>query len=263
MNILNSIPPIRYLNLDKDEGRRFYIEKQFEKYGITNFTRISADRYGVDNYKEWTFEGELNENYRLSTLLNQCQSIVDWYDENISETCIIAEDDINLDLCKYWGFDWKYFEYHLPCNWDCVQLHVVGERYIPMGLSLRTKTMHSAACYLINRTFAAKLKRMFYRDGKFKFPINYGYHLKKWDWYHYQSADFVPYNVGITYSFPLFITNSRFKSNNLGEVNQMVVNSDKLVANWWVNKSKNYEPMSLFCYTDKCQSLIQYLLSDT
>ena len=146
MTTLNSIPPIRYLNLDKNEDRRFFIENQFEKYGVTNFKRISADRYGVDKYDEWSFEGEINERPRLSTLLNQFQSIIDWYHEDSSETCIIVEDDLNLDLCKYWRFDWNYFESHLPCNWDCVQLHVVGEKYIPMGLSVRNRTLHSAAC---------------------------------------------------------------------------------------------------------------------
>ena len=92
MTTLNSIPPIRYLNLDKNEDRRFFIENQFEKYGVANFKRISADRYGVDKYDEWSFEGELNERPRLSTLLNQFQSIIDWYHEDSSETCIIAED---------------------------------------------------------------------------------------------------------------------------------------------------------------------------
>ena len=59
----------------------------------------------VDKYDEWSFEGEINERPRLSTLLNQFQSIIDWYHEDSSETCIIAEDDLNLDLCKYWRFD--------------------------------------------------------------------------------------------------------------------------------------------------------------
>lgn len=248
MTTLNSIPPVRYLNLDKNEDRRFFIEKQFEKYGVANFKRISADRYGVDKYDEWSFEGEINERPRLSTLLNQFQSIIDWYHEDSSETCIIAEDDLNLDLCKYWRFDWNYFESHLPCNWDCVQLHVVGEKYIPMGLSVRNRTLHSAACYLINRDFARKLKKIFYREGTFKFPTNYGYHYS-WPQYHYQSADFLPYNIGVTYSFPLFITNSSFKSDSLGGklINQMVIKSDKLVANWWVNRSKDYSLDDLFC----------------
>lgn len=265
MNTLKSIPPIRYLNLNKNEDRRFFIEKQFEKYGVTNFTRISADRYGLDKYHEWSFDGELNQKPRLSTLLNQFQSIVDWYDGNESETCIIAEDDLNLDLCKYWRFSWEEFELNLPCNWDCIQLHVIGEKYIPMGLSLRTKTLHSAACYMINRTFAAKLKKMFYRGGKFEFPINYGYHNGTWDSYHYQSADFLPYNIGVTYAFPLFVTNSSFKSDSMGNgrVNHMALKSDRVVARWWVNNSKNYSLENLFRVIDKCPSLILYLQSVT
>jgi len=249
MSILNSIPPIRYLNLDKNEDRRFYIENQFKKHGITDFKRISADRFGVYKFDEWNFDGELLiEKQRISCLLNQLQSVIDWYNEETSETCLIVEDDLNLDLCKYWGFDWEYFQSHLPCNWDCVQLQVVGEKYVPMGLSVRNRTLHGSACYMVNRHYAEKVIKLFYNDGVFRLPTNYGYYYAGPLRYHYQSSDWVPYNVGVTYSFPLFITNTSFVSELLiGEINKMVIKSDKLVANWWVNKSKDYSLDELFC----------------
>ncbi len=236
------IPHIFYLNLDKREDRKKYIEKQLNLLGIKNFTRISADKFSAETFNLWKNKISCkitNDIPRLSTLLNQLQTIIDWYESNSSDYCIIAEDDVNFLTAKYWPFTWEYFFSKLPCNWDCVQLHVIGEYFIPMGLSNGSKNNHSAACYLINRTFASKLKQMHYVDGKFKFYTNYGYD-QTWSEYHYQSADFVPYEVGVTYTFPLFITNSDFVSDSyINSTNFMAKKSDLVTLAWWKNLIEN------------------------
>ena len=250
MDKLKNIPHIRYINLDERVDRRNYLENEFKKYGISNYVRISANRYGPHNYEDWEkqliFEARKNKISYISILVNQLQSIIDWYDENISETCLILEDDLNFSTVKYWHFDWDYLVSRLPCNWDCVQLHIIGERYIPMGLTRRTKNNHGATCYLINRRYAKKLIDMHYVNGKFKFYNNYGYE-KNWPIYHYQSPDFVPYEIGITYSFPIFITNSTFGSDCYdGKINMMARKSDSLVLKWWREGSQKYSLDDLF-----------------
>lgn len=236
------IPHIFYLNLNQRVDKKDYIEKQFELLQIENFTRVSANRFSVNDFNSWKNKiigDPLNEIPRLSTLINQFQVIVDWYDSNTSEYCIIAEDDINFLTAKYWPFTWEHFFSRLPCNWDCVQLHVIGEHFLPMGLTKRSKNNHSAACYLINRNFASKLKEMHYIDDKFKFYNNYGYD-SLWPEYHYQSADFVPYQIGVTYTFPLFVTNSDFMSDSYkNSKNFMAEKSDQLTLEWWKNLIDN------------------------
>lgn len=230
------IPHIFYLNLDERQDKREYIEKQFQILGIKNFTRTSANRFSINTFDLWKTKilcEPSNEIARLSTLLNQFQVIIDWYDSNSSEYCIIAEDDVNFLTAKYWPFTWEYFFSKLPCNWDCVQLHVIGEYFVPMGLSDRSNNNHSAACYLINRNFASKLKQMHYIEDKFQFYDNYGYN-SSWLKYHYQSADFVPYKIGVTYTFPLFITNSDFLSDSYKNSNNfMAKKSDLVTLEWW------------------------------
>jgi hypothetical protein len=250
MDKLKNIPHIRYLNLDERVDRRDYLENEFKKYGISNYVRISANRYGPHNYEDWEkqliFEKRNNKISYISILVNQLQSIIDWYNENISETCLILEDDLNFSTVKYWPFDWDYLVSRLPCNWDCLQLHIIGERYVPMGLTRRTKNNHGATCYLINRRYAKKLIDMHYVNGKFKFYNNYGYE-KNWPIYHYQSPDFVPYEIGITYSFPIFITNSTFGSDCYdGKINMMARKSDSLVLKWWREGSQKYSLDDLF-----------------
>ena len=250
MDKLKNIPHIRYLNLDERVDRRDYLENEFKKYGISNYVRISANKYGPHNYKDWEkhliFEKRNNKISYISILVNQLQSIIDWYNENVSETCLILEDDLNFTTTKYWSFDWDYLVSRLPCNWDCVQLHIIGERYIPMGVTKRSRNNHGATCYLINRRYAKKLIDMHYVDGKFKFYNNYGYGIG-WPIYHYQSPDFVPYEVGITYSFPIFITNSTFGSDCYdGKINMMARKSDSLVLKWWREDSQKYSLDDLF-----------------
>lgn len=252
---LEGLPHIRYLNLDKREDRKIYMEEHFEKYGIIDYVRISADRYGPHNFDEWKSKltvAEYGKYVRkdnicyVSILVNQFQSIIDWYNDNISETCIIAEDDLNLDTVKFWPFDWKYFISNLPCNWDCVQLQVIGGKWIPMGLTVRSRNNHGATAYLINRRYVEKLINMHYIDNKFTFYNNYGY-SKFWPEYHYQSPDFVPFEIGITYTFPLFITNSNFGSDCYdGKINMMAKKSDFTIAKWWKEESGEFSLQDLF-----------------
>ena len=249
-NKLKNIPHIRYLNLDERVDRRDYLENEFKKYDISNYVRISANRYGPHNYEDWEkqliFEKRNNKISYISILVNQLQSIIDWYNENVSETCLILEDDLNFATTKYWSFDWDYLISRLPCNWDCVQLHIIGGNHIPMGLTRRTRNNHGATCSLINRKYAKKLIDMHYVDGKFKFYNNYGY-SEYWPKYHYQSPDFVPYEIGVTYSFPMFITNSNFGSDCYdGLVNLMAKKSDYVTLKWWKNDSQKYSLDDLF-----------------
>jgi hypothetical protein len=231
-----NIPHIFYLNLNQRKDRKHYIENQFKLLGIKNFTRVSADRFSEKTFNLWKDKINCkikNEVPRISTLLNQLQTIINWYDSNLSESCIISEDDVNFLTAKYWPFTWDQFFKKLPCNWDCVQLHVIGEYFVPMGLSNRTKNNHSASCYLINRRFAYKLKQMHYDLGRFKFYDNYGYD-KTVSEYHYQSADFVPYEIGVTYTFPLFVTKSDFISDSyINSTNFMARESDLITFSWW------------------------------
>jgi hypothetical protein len=252
---LKGFPHVRYLNLESRGDRRKYMEDHFQKYGITDYVRISADRYGPHNYDIWEKQlvvAEYGKYIRkdnicyVSILVNQLQSIIDWYNDNVSETCIIAEDDLNMDTLKFWPFTWEYFVSRLPCNWDCVQLQVIGGQWVPMGLTRRSRNNHGATAYLINRRYAEKLIQMHYIDGKFTFYNNYGY-SKNWPEYHYQSPDFVPFEVGVTYTFPIFITNSKFGSDCYdGKINMMARKSDYLTAKWWKENSSNYSLSDLF-----------------
>ena len=271
---LKGIPPIYYLNLDRRIDKKEYMESQFKMYNIKNYTRFSADRYSPENYDTWSKEAchdfiKYNTISRISLLANQIQCVVDWYYSEVSETCLIVEDDLNFVTSAFWPFDWEYMISRLPCNWDCVQFHIIGERSITMSLDKRTRNNHAATCYMINRTYAKKLIKMHYIDGKFKFHNNYGYG-NNWPVYHYQSADFVPYEIGVTYSFPIFITNSKLPSDCLNyqfktknKINMMAKKSDYYVTLWWKNNSKMYSLDDFFIPDNEIKKEMTFNISYT
>lgn len=247
---LKGLPPIYYFNLEHRIDRRKYLEKQFSDYAITNYYRVNSSRYSVDNYEEWKSK-VVTDKLRtkvwfLATLIDRMHGIIDWYESNVSETCLIVEDDFCLEPVTHWNFDWKTFVDNLPCNWECVQLHIIGERFVRMNLSKWTRNNHSTGCVLINRSYVEKLIKLHYIDKQFKLYSNYGY--KNWPEYHYQSVDFVLYQIGVTYSIPIFTTNYNFISDGYrnGKINQMSKNCDILVLDWWKNKSQNYTLDDIF-----------------
>lgn len=247
----NNIPPIYYFNLEHRIDRREYLEKQFSEYGITNYHRVNSSRYSVENCKEWKSKVVIDKLrtkvWFLATLIDRMHGIIDWYNSNISETCLMVEDDICFDPSKHWNFDWETFVSRLPCNWECVQLHIIGERFINMSLSKWTPNNHSTGCILINRSYVEKLIKLHYIDNRFVLHSNYGYN-SSWPEYHYQSVDFVLYQIGVTYSIPIFITNYNFISDGLrnGQINHMSKNCDEIVLDWWKNKSTDYTLDDIF-----------------
>jgi hypothetical protein len=248
---LEGLPPIYYFNLDHRKDRKEYIENQFSTYGIENYTRVHSSRYSTDNFDEWkskVITDKLRTSiHRLATTIDRIEGIIDWYNSNTSETCLIVEDDFCLDTVQYWTFDWKTLIKHIPYNWDCVQFHIIGERFIQMHLSKWFRNNHSTGCILINRSYAEKLIRLYRYQDKFVFRSNYGYG-KDFPQYHYQSVDFVLYQVGITYSIPIFITNSIFESDGYrnGRPNYMAEKSDEVVLDWWKTKSSQYSLEDIF-----------------
>ena len=126
---LRGLPPVYYFNLENRVDRREYLEDQFSKHGITDYHRINSSRYSVDNYDEWkrnvTMDRLRTKKWFLATTVDRMHGIIDWYNSNVSETCLVVEDDISFDLVDYWNFDWNTLVNNLPCNWECVQLHII------------------------------------------------------------------------------------------------------------------------------------------
>jgi GR25 family glycosyltransferase involved in LPS biosynthesis len=95
--------PIYYINLDRSKDRDKLINKQFDKYNITNFTRISAidgKELDIDNVrKEYKLHPLLNK-YTTACTLSHIKAVKQAYDDGC-DIALIMEDDCNFDYLKY------------------------------------------------------------------------------------------------------------------------------------------------------------------
>ena len=108
---LKKLPPIYYINLDDQPERAQYIEDQFKYWEIDNYTRISAYDGRRDDLSE-IIKGRYPDNMtsgEIGCTTSHLKAIRYWYETSDSPYAMIAEDDLNLDLVKYWNFTWTEF----------------------------------------------------------------------------------------------------------------------------------------------------------
>ena len=260
---LRGIPHIRYINLDERPKRNNLLEDEFSKYGITDYKRLSASTYSAtklrSNWDDFIHTPSTHAPRYTSILVNQLHSIIDWYQQEVSETCLILEDDLSFDLVEHWTFDWETLMSYIPKNWDCVQFHILGLKYMQMNLHRRTNNNQGATCYMINRRYAKKLIDIHWIDGKLKFHENYGM-SELFPKFYYQSPDYVPYEIGITYSMPIFTTNRTLKyvsDAHESHINKHAIVADSCVRKWWKNEASKYQPSDIFSInTPKLKEMI-------
>ena len=159
---LKGIPKIICRNQKDHVEERDRIENLFKSWGIDDY-QIHTNKYGEDNYSEWkdlVIDRDLvrtrDEN---AYTLNVIDAIVEWYDSESSDVCIFADDCLDFSSVEQWGFDWEFLEYHLPYNWDCIQLYTSSRSTIKMHLHPWTSANTSHQCFIITRTFAKRLKK--------------------------------------------------------------------------------------------------------
>lgn len=266
-NKLKGLPPIFYLNLDHRTDRKEYMEGQFKERGITDYTRISASRFATSKIDEWGHRLDLMllAKSDASIVMNQFTTIIDWYNSGISETCIIMQDDLSLELIDYWMFDWETIVKSLPYNWDCVQFYHCHNEEMRMHLHKRSYGSSSAACYMINRWYAEKLIKLHLQpDNSFKLKNN----LKDVSVPKecYSSDDFLLYQIGVSYSLPILCLNQRLSQTPDNKLQEDETEEDydpvisiyhnkihdilasTCVRRWWENESSKYKAEDILSY---------------
>lgn len=241
---LKGLPPIYWLNLDNDTHRREYMENQFAYWEIENHTRIAGFDGRVDDVCEH-LSGRAPDNMsqnEIGCCMSHLKAIKHFYENTNDDYALIFEDDIVLDIAKFWSFTWKDFVSKLPHDWDCVQLTTICTGDIHVQLHHYFINDFSAAAYLITRHHAAKIVKNHVRGEKFK--LDNGVKPRA------VSEDTI-LETGKTYTIPLFLYNL-----NMGSA----IHTDHLsifhkgphdaLLNWWqqsgadvdIREYMNYDP---------------------
>lgn len=195
---LKNIPPIYYLNLDGQPERKQYMEEQFKYWEIENYTRISAYDGRTDDLSD-IISGRYPDNMtsgEIGCTTSHLKSIKHWIETSDSQCAIFMEDDVDLQIARYWDFTWKDFQSLVPYDYDVVQLAIICTGPLHVKLHRRFVNDFSTAAYMITRHHAEKLLKFHIRNEKYK--LDNGSKPRA-------VADDLIYNSGNTFSIPIFL----------------------------------------------------------
>lgn len=224
---LRNLPPVYYINLDDQENRRKYMEKQFSYWEIENYTRISAYDGRTSDLSE-ILKGTYPESMTSGEIGCTCshlKAIKEWYDTSDSQYAIFMEDDVDISIARFWNFTFSDFICRVPYAWDCIQLAIISTGDINVPIHTRFVNNFSTACYVITRRYAKKLIDLHVRDDQYK--LDNGVKPRA-------TADDLIYNAGLTYSCPLFLYKLELGSTiHFDHVEAFHRNSYEGVYNFW------------------------------
>ena len=228
---LKGLPHIYWLNLDADVDRREYMEDQLEYWEVTNHTRISGYD-GRDDDPSSYLKGRIPDNVNsgeLGCCMSHLKAIKEFYENSEDEYCIIAEDDISLELVRFWNFTWSEFFSLLPYDWDCVQMTSITTGDVHIKFHLKFINDFSAAFYLISRHHAAKVLKNHMRGDKWK--LDQGVKPRA------VSEDTI-LESGKTYTMPILLYNMDFHSSIHQEhIGIFHKGPHDALLNWWEQNS--------------------------
>lgn len=194
---LEGLPKCLWINLDRAQERRSYMESQFKDWGISDQLRIPAvDGMNADLEKHLSggFPPHLIPS-EAACVISHLEAIKFFLYETDLDEVLIMEDDLDFSLAKLWNFTWKEMRERLPVNWDTCQFTIINPMAIMIKLHQRFINDFSAACYLISRHHAAKLMRMHEEGKRWKLNLNI---LPR------ASSENVILDSGKSYAIPLF-----------------------------------------------------------
>ncbi len=81
---LKNFPHVYYFNLDNRTDRRKYMEDQFERWNITDYTRVSGTKYLASKKDEWKHLIVDYENFNLlvpiaANAISHLSFLKDWH----------------------------------------------------------------------------------------------------------------------------------------------------------------------------------------
>ena len=251
-NKLKGFPTVYYTNLDSRTDRREYMETQFDRWGITDYHRVSSSKYlSTEEYKWAHLILDDEDSVRIGSAgiansITHIEILKNWLETTNDECVILMEDDYDLSLIEYWNFDWEYVMNTIPETTDCLLLGYENRHQISFHLQPHQHSHPFGPC-MITRDLAKKILKLHYFDGKFKLslrtccpPIQKDYGL---------CDGFIPH-AGKTYTLPLITTNPDFGSdydlNNLAR--PWFQACREAYYDWWQNEHHKYTLEDFFTY---------------
>lgn len=246
MNKLENFGPVYLINLKDHKHRLKNAEQEFKKYKVKDYTVIDAIDGRSSDLSEIIHGKYPNlKPSEIGCISSHIKALKHWLDTSTSEYAIIMEDDFSFDTVEHWPFDWNYVVENIPKNAEIVQFIMIKNDPVKFSLhkkeefnkNTRMSYAWSTACYLIKRNYAKALVDSHYIDGKYKLE-SYGYKN--------QAADVILYNLGNSYSIPLF-THILDTQNSINKTHSdFHTRSKNNIDSWWQKNGNKYNKKQFF-----------------
>jgi GR25 family glycosyltransferase involved in LPS biosynthesis len=238
---LRDLPPILYINLDRQPIRRATFEEGCKKYGIKDYTRIEAYDGKGENLVGY-LTGDYPKGVSTSEVgcaMSHLRALKYFVEETDHDRILICEDDLDFSTVSQWQFTWSDFETHLPYDWEIVQLVIDNPTSVYLYLHVRFINDFSAACYLITREYAKRLLAFHCVGDKYKLDQT----IKP-----LPVADILLFSPARAYSLPLFT----IVVSTEGAINERTyagqVRSNNIAKEFWERHASDPHPNIAFLW---------------
>lgn len=101
-DLFKGLPSIYWINLERHIDRKKCMIELFKKNKITNHTRVSAiDGNEIENFISKSPPKRIATKYEIACTLSHLK-VLEEFLKSKQNSCIVFEDDLSLDFCKYW-----------------------------------------------------------------------------------------------------------------------------------------------------------------
>lgn len=240
INFLSNVP-VFYINLDRDQSRRLYIEKHLKENSIEKYFRVEGIVGNtVDNYTSLSSS-------ELGCTLSHIKALKHFL-ETEYDFALICEDDVDLSNIKKINFNfYTTLDIHNPEEY-CLQVAVLTREEGSINFLMHSRDFYdfSTAAYIVNRNYAKKIVLQYDNDKTFSSFIcrhipdpRGGFIISR------PVADELVYNSCQTMSLPIFTIKDTDPTVNTSDENirQLKQSINKHSLHW---KQFSHIPIEVF-----------------
>ena len=210
-NYMDGVDIIYWINLDRSEGRRKTMEAILSSDIMKN---TPNQRYpAIDGKKNDIINGLLgmdekkedSSDYEYACLLSHLEVIREFNDSDY-DIALVLEDDITLELAKYWKKTMREIIDDAPKDWEIIQLYYnVNETGFLKDEYTINNMKDGTVSYLINKRGSSKIIDQTFKNDKYFLTDEFQH---KADRYLYKTL------ITYVYCYPYFI----YKTNDTSTI---------------------------------------------
>lgn len=164
------VDKIYWINLERSIDRRIKMETILNLFPIKNFRYEAVDGITLSDeeiYSKFSTEKFYRRKVEYACFLSHL-NVIKTISEGLDDIVLVLEDDMNLELLKFWDKSFQEIINHAPADWDIILLTYTSQFQLTELFTHNPGNIYSAGAYIINKKAAQKLMNLMYKNEKFE-----------------------------------------------------------------------------------------------